>query len=159
MNETPDSHSVAVAEAVWSWRKAGTPGAVADPAAALRLQGLVRALVGSGIATVLYFVGFPRVAAVGGGVSLLVGLAALASPMGLYRAIGRGLDAFGRLVGKLIGALTLTPVFFLFFTVFGRLLRSGRRDRLARYFDRGTASYWLRRDDPPPSAARYERSF
>lgn len=155
----PSPPSTAVADAVWRWRTATPASSAAEPAALLRRQGLVRASIGGAIATVLYLFGFPRLAAVGGGISALVGLAALASPGGLYRAIGRGFEAFGRFAGKLIGFLTLTPVFFVFFAIFGRLLRSGRRDRLARFFDRTTSSYWLRRDDPAPSAARYERSF
>jgi hypothetical protein len=93
------------------------------------------------------------------GISALILLLALISPAGAYAALGRGLEAFGRLVGRVLAVVLLTPVFFLFFTLFGRLFRTGRRDRLERWFDAAAPSYWHRRDDPPRSAASYEKAF
>ena len=157
--------SPAAAAAVWRWRDA-TPAFAAAARRerrhrrhALRRQGSVRALVGAAVGGVLLLVGatiLARVAWVGAG---LVLLAALASPDGLYSAIGRGLALLGHGIGRLLTIVLLTPVYGLFFVPFGRLLRRGRRDKLERWFDKSAASYWHRRSDAARTKASYERAF
>lgn len=148
------------AATAWRWRE--TLDAGAERAArrrTLRREGVIRALVGGAVGAALFFFGavlFARVAWAGAGVVLL---AALASPDGLYAAIGGGLALVGHGIGRLLAILFLTPVFWLFFVPFGRLLRAGRRDRLERWFDPATPSYWHRRDDAPRTKASYEKAF
>ncbi len=156
------SGSPAAAAAVWRWREA-TPAFAAvarrDRRRALRREGTVRALAGAAVGGVLFTFGatiLARVAWVGAGVVLF---AALASPDGLYSAIGRGLAHLGHGIGRLFAIVLLTPVYWLFFVPFGRLLRGGRRDKLERWFDRGAASYWHRRNDAPRAKSSYERAF
>ncbi|MEO8197727.1 MAG: hypothetical protein ABI689_13510 [Thermoanaerobaculia bacterium] len=120
---------------------------------------MLRALVGGAVGGLFYFFGgliFARIAWVGAGVVLL---AALASPDGLYAALGRGLALLGHGIGRLLAILFLTPVYFLFFVPFGWLLRAGRRDRLERWFDRAASTYWHRRDDAPRTKSSYEKAF
>lgn len=146
------------AAAIWRWKGAAAPAASLK-AAALRREGVIRALVGAVVGGVLFALGLHRLAYVAWGISTLILLAALVSPAGAYAAIGRGLQAFGRLVGRVLAVLLLTPVFFLFFLPFGRLLRGGRRDRLERWFDRAAPTYWRRRDDAPRTAGSYGKAF
>jgi len=107
------------------------------------------------------FFGFDavRLAAVAWGLAGVVLLAALLSPSGMYAAIGRALALLGHGIGRALAVLLLTPVFFLFFLPFGRLLRRGRRDRLERGKERSLPSYWHRRDDRPRTKSSYEKAF
>lgn len=125
----------------------------------LRREGAIRALAGGAIGGALFYFGAPLLARVAWAGSALVLLAALVSPEGLYAAIGRGLARVGQGIGRLLAVLLLTPVYFLFFVPFGRLLRTGRRDRLERWFDPAAATYWRRRGDAPRTASSYERAF
>lgn len=140
----------------WPWKTASVP---AGPSAGtLRAEGVVRGAIGLIIGTALYF-WKPPLAYVAWSLSGFVLLAALASPGGLYAAIGRGLARFGEWVGRFLAVVLLTPVFFLFFLPFGRLTRWGKRDKLERWFDREATSYWHRRNDPPRDRAFYEKAF
>jgi hypothetical protein len=137
-----------------------------DPAASaavekrtLRREGTIRALVGAAVGGLLFGFVSPRLAAFAWGLSGVVLLAALVSPSGIYAAIGRTLALLGHGIGRALAILLLTPVFFVFFLPFGRLLRSGRRDRLERWRDRAAPSYWHRRDDPPRTKSSYEKAF
>lgn len=150
------------AEVAWRWRETSAAGGAAERAArrrSLRREGVLRAAIGAAVGGALYFFGAVILARVAWFASGLMLLAALASPAGLYAAIGRGLAQFGHLVGRLLAVVSLTPVYFLFFVPFGLLLRRGRRDRLERWFDPTTPSYWHRRDDAPRTKASYEKAF
>lgn len=150
-------HAAAVA---WPWREAVDASLQrAARRRTLRREGVIRALVGGAVGVALFYFGAPLLARVAWAVAAVVLLAALVSPDGLYAAIGRGLALLGHGVGRLLAILLLTPVFFLFFLPFGKLLRAGRRDRLERWFDPATPSYWHRRDDAPRTKASYEKAF
>ncbi len=157
----PSGNPTAAAVA-WPWRAASTAGAETVRRArrsALRREGTIRALAGGAVGAVLFALGAVALARVAGIVSGLVLLAALVSPGGLYAAIGRALAVVGRGVGRLLAVVFLTPVFFLFFLPFGKLLRSGHRDRLERWFDRQAPTYWHRRADGERTRASYEKAF
>ena len=126
---------------------------------ALRREGVVRALVGAAVGGVLFYFGAPILARVAWVGAAFVLLAALASPDGLYAAIGRGLALLGHGIGRLLAIVLLTPLYWLFFVPFGRLLRAGRRDRLERWFDPAASTYWHRREDAPRTKRSYERAF
>ena len=147
------------AAAIWDWRGERAPAPLAPSTARLRLEGLVRSLVGAAIGTAVFFLWHRNVAYVVWASAALTLLAAMASPTGAYAALGRGLAAFGRAVGRVLTVVLLTPVFLLFFLPFRLLLRGGRRDRLERWFDRELPSYWKRRDEPERTKASYERQF
>lgn len=150
------------AAAIWRWRDSAGAGAAALRAArrnALRREGVLRALVGGAAGGALLYFGAPILARVAWGIAGLVLAAALASPDGAYAAIGRALALLGHGIGRLLAVLLLTPVFWLFFVPFGRLLRAGRRDRLERWFDSAAPSYWHRRNDAPRTKSYYEKAF
>ena len=144
----------------WRWREAADAGALrAARQKALRREGVVRALVGGVVGGALLYFGAPILARVAWAGAGLVLVAALVSPDGLYAAIGRGLALLGHGIGRFLAIVLLTPVFFLFFLPFGRLLRAGRRDRLERWFDRSAPTYWHRRPAAPRTKSSYERAF
>lgn len=162
MGEELRPGSPGAAAAVWRWREASPTVAAAARRArrrALRWEGIVRALAGAAVGGVLSYFGATILALVAWAGAGLVLMAALASPDGLYAAIGRGLALLGHGIGRLLAIVLLTPLFWLFFVPFGRLLRGGRRDKLERWFDETAPSYWHRRADPPRTKASYERAF
>lgn len=156
------SGTPAAAAVAWRWRETAGADGAADRLARrrrLRREGLLRAAIGGVVGGGLFLLGatlLARVAWTGAGFVLL---AALASPEGLYAAIGRGLALLGHAVGRLLAIVFLTPVFLLFFVPFGLLLRRGRRDRLERWFDPAAATYWHRRDDAPRTKSSYDKAF
>ncbi len=148
------------AAAVWRWREAGDSSTLrVARRGALRREGLIRAVVGVAAGGALYFFGAELLARVAWAGAAFVLVAALISPDGLYAAIGRGLALLGHGIGRLLAIVFLTPLFFLFFLPFGRLLRGGHRDRLERWFDRSAPTYWHRRPDAPRTKSSYERAF
>lgn len=150
------------AAVAWRWREADGAADAADVATrrrGLRREGALRAAIGAAVGGALYLVGAAILARVAWAASGFVLLASLASPDGLYAAIGRALALFGHLVGRLLAVVFLTPVFLLFFVPFGLLLRRGRRDRLERWFDPAAATYWHRRGDAPRTKSSYEKAF
>ncbi|MBP9146904.1 MAG: hypothetical protein KBI44_20705 [Thermoanaerobaculia bacterium] len=154
--------SPGAAAAIWRWREASPAVAAAAWRArrrALRWEGVVRALVGSAVGGSLFYFGATILALVAGVGAGLVLLAALISPDGLYAAIGRGLGLLGHGIGRLLAVVLLTPLYWLVFVPFGRLLRGGRRDKLERWFDVAAPSYWHRREGRPRTKRSYERAF
>ncbi len=119
----------------------------------------MRALVGGAAGAVLFHFGAGVLAGVAWVVAAVVLLAALISPEGLFKAIGHALARLGHGIGRLLAILLLTPVFFLFFLPFGGLLRSGRRDKLERWFDQRATSYWHRRDDVARTKTSFEKAY
>src|SRR6478609_9472422 len=86
----------------WSWRDraARAAAARAREAAANRSKGLIGGAVGLGVAALVYFLLHRPVAAeVIAAIALVVALAALVSPLGLYKLLQRGLDVFAHAVG------------------------------------------------------------
>lgn len=156
------SGSPHAAAAIWRWRESAGAGAAALRAArrtSLRREGVIRALVGGAVGGALLYFGAPILARVAWAAAGVVLAVALVSPDGAYAAIGRALALFGHGIGRLLAVVLLTPVFWLFFVPFGRLLRAGRRDRLERWFDKAAPSYWHRRNDAPRTKSSYEKAF
>lgn len=110
--------------------------------AALRREGLLRALVAAIVAAALFYLGRPIVGGVAGTLAALTLALALASPARGYAALSRAVGRLGELVGRALALVLLAPVFFLFLTPFRLLFRRGPSDTLARGFDRARGSYW-----------------
>lgn len=147
------------AAAIWGRRGESATGEETASVAHHRRQGVIQALVGGAVGTVIFFFWHPAIAYLAWSLSALTLVAALLSPEGAYAAIGRGIAWLSRGVGRVLGYVLLVPLFFLFFTLFGRLFRGGRKDRLERWFDRDTSSYWKPRPDGDRTLADYERQF
>ena len=90
-----------------------------------------------------------------GSLQALAGAAAGAAALALgSRALAQAIFAFAALV--LVAALASPGGLYA-----GLLLRRGRRDRLARRFEPGAASYWEPRDSRAPTraSARLDRQY
>lgn len=120
-------------------------------------MGSVQALVGASVATAIYLQWSRTIATVVFCISAIVLFSALVSPSGLYRAIQGLFAMLGNFTGRVLTWLTLVPLFYLFFLPFGLLMRRGRRDRMKRFFEPDTESYW----EPHKafSPADHERQF
>src|SRR5262245_40670692 len=148
------------AAAIWSWRERASATAP-DRAAGARRRGSLQALATAAAGAALLALGSRGVAVAILGFAALLLVAALASPGGLYAGLLRLFAATGRVVGRLLTLLLLVPLFYAFFLPFGLLLRRGRKDRLARRFEPGAASYWEPRDSRAPTRAsdRLDRQY
>ncbi len=112
-----------------------------------RRRGVVQAVVGLVVASLLFAYGATLIAKVVFAVTALLVLVSRASPLGAYAQIERGLAAFGRAVGTAMTWLLMVPVFYLIFLPFGLAFRRGASDRMRRRFDPEATTYWRRRDD------------
>src|ERR1700710_2792616 len=99
----------------WSWRDraARAEAARAREAAANRSKGMIGGAVGLGGAGLVYLLPHRPVAAeVIAAIALLVALSALASPLGLFKLLQRGLDVFAHAVGTVLTWVLLTLLYF-----------------------------------------------
>ena len=146
------------AAVVWDWRNRAA--GVGGPAASrVRLRGLLQAVVAALFGGALFFFWSRTIGSVVLAVASLVGLSALASPLGLFAAIERLFLALGRATGRVLTWLLLVPVFYAFFAPFGQLLRRGRRDRLKRQLEPDAASYWEPHAGPTAASSSLERQY
>lgn len=139
------------AAAIWDWRAARDDRAVVARA---RKTALVRFAIASLAGGTLFYFGRAAVASVAWSAGALTLLLALASPLRAYAAVDRAVTRVGEWVGGVLTWILLAPVFYLFFTPFGLLLRRGARDPMKRRFDSGLATYWTRREDDRPDLER-----
>ena len=133
----------------YSW----SVGATSPTGGPRRLHGAVRAVIGALVAAGMGWLGWTVPALI---LVALVGLlltAALASPLGLYARIQRGIDWTSRGVAFLVGSVLLTGVFFVVLWPLGLIVR--RRDRLRLSGEDGD-SYWIQ---CPPHAEGDRRSL
>jgi len=120
-----------------------------DPKRA-RLGGILRALVGGGLAALLYFVFAQTVlAVVAATVASLTLVLACVSPLGAYAAVEGWLQRLARLVGTVLAWVLLGLAWLLFVAPYGLLMRRGARDALSRRIDEDAPSYWRARDEAP----------
>lgn len=137
--------SARVARTVWDWRGAGDAARAAAErarrAAAARKSGLIRAAVGFAIALLLAW-WKPLIGAVAGGLSVVVLLLALLSPLGAYAGLSRGLERFGHGVGVVVTWVLMSLVFFLVFLPLGLLLRLTGKLGIRRGAEPDRATYW-----------------
>lgn len=142
---------------VWTWRVPRADARVSEAAAARR-AGLLRAAVGLVVGAVVWAIWRTSFGAVIVGVSVVVGLLALLSPLGAYRVLDRAIAWLGRTIGSAVTWGLMPIVYFLLFLPVGLLLRARGRLRLQGGPDKALASYWIATDRRPP-AESYERQF
>ena len=144
-------------EVIWNWKqRAGSnkkPNYRAD-----RLHGVIQAAVGIGMGF-LVRLWHPLLSIFVFSVAGAILLAALLSPGFLYQKFKAGAAAFGRGVGFVMTWFLLLPVYYLFFTPFHWIFRTGRRDAMQRSLNPEADSYWIVREAQARSAETYERQF
>jgi hypothetical protein len=157
---TPSSvdQSAEVCAVAWLWRQPP-----ADPSAAVRaarLAGTIQAAVGFAAAALFYFwLHRPVMAGVVVGLATVNLLAALLSPLGVYRHITAGVGVLGRVIGQVVTWILMPIVYMLLFTLFGWVLRAFGKLRLSRGPDRTLPTYWRDLSTVDRSPASYERQF
>ena len=145
------------AEVVWRWKeRSGSKSSGQSPSRA-RLMGCIQGGVGVGLATAIYLLWSQTIGMVVFSISTIVLFSALVSPLGLYRIIQGIFETLGTHTGRALTWLALVPLFYLFFLPFGLVFRSGRRDRMKRFFEPDEESYWEPHKEF--SAADHERQF
>lgn len=66
---------------------------------------------------------------------------------------------FGGVLHAIISPIVLGGIFFLAVTPTGLLMRAFRKDPLRLKFQPSSASYWIRREPPGPSADSFKNQF
>jgi hypothetical protein len=147
------------AAAIWTWRQAARPIPSAESPARLRLIGSIQAVAIAlvGLALLRFWARPAGIVALCIAGTILV--AALASPTGLYAGVRRFFLGLGRLTGRLLTWTLMPPLFYLVFLPFGRVFRSGRRDRLRRFFEPEATSYWEPHRGSTASSASRKRLY
>lgn len=145
----------------WSWRDraAGEAAAREREAAANRRKGVIGAMIGLAVAALIYFVFHrPVAAAVVAGIAVLIGLLALASPLGLYKGLTRALDRFAHAVGSGMTWVLMPVLFYVVFLPIGLLLRARGRLAISKGADPRMTTYWksTERERTPES---YRKQF
>lgn len=147
------------ARVIWDWRGTRARHAADHRARAVRLRGIVGGVVGVVIGLALYHYVSVTVAMIAFGVAGLTSVAALVSPLGAYRWVEKAAGLLALAIGMILTWILLTPVYYGFFLPFSVLFRRGDADQMKRRLDPAARSYWVKRQDPPPGPAPYERQF
>ncbi len=124
-----------------------------------RVMGILQGLVAVGVGLALYRFWSTTVGTVVVSIGSIVALSALISPAGLYLGIRRFFAALGRWTGTALTWILMPALFYLFFLPFGTLLRRGRRDRLRRFYEPETETYWEPHEGLHASSGSYERQY
>ena len=143
---------------IWNWRDETPARRNELQAARLRRLGLIQGLVALALGSVLNLVlGHALLGRVVVTVGAIQTLVALARPLWLHRP-RRLLAGCGRLVGRGLAWLLLTPLWLLVFVPVGAWLRLRGRDPLYRAALEAGLTAWIphRRE---PTAAAAERQF
>jgi hypothetical protein len=147
------------AQIIWDWKGTRARQASGHRARAVRLRGIGGGVVGGLIGLVLYHYVSVTVAMIAFGVAGLTSVAALVSPLGAYRWVEKAAGLLALAIGLILTWILLTPVYYGFFLPFSILFRRGDADQMKRRLDAAAPSYWIKRQDPPPGPAHYERQF
>jgi hypothetical protein len=157
---TPSSvdPSADVCAVAWLWRQPPPDPSIAARSA--RIAGTIQAAVGFAAAALFYFwLHRPVMAAVVVSLATVNLLAALLSPLGLYRRITAAVAVLGRVIGQIVTWILMPIVYLLLFTLFGLVLRAAGKLRLSRRPDRALPTYWRDLSTVDRTAASYERQF
>lgn len=141
-------------EAVWPWRRE-TADDRSQAARSARRRGAVQAAVAFVVAALL-LLWKPILAAVVAAIALAVLLLALASPLGGFARLERGVERFAHAVGLAVTWLLMPLLFYLVFLPVGLVLRRGRL-RFTGNPDRALPTYWQRRADADGEPSGWQR--
>ena len=147
------------ARAIWDWR--GLKGVAAKPEHRhrVRLRAGVQTLVAGGLGALFFISGSRILPLIIWSIAGLLLAVALASPDRAYLRIQNFLDRLGRAFGTILTWVLLVPLFYLFFTPFGLLMRPGSRDRLERRLESDAPTYWKKKTRTLLSPDSYRRQF
>lgn len=147
------------ARVIWDWRGTRARQASDHRVRSVRLRGIGGGVVGGLVGLVLYHYVSVTVAMIAFGVAGLTSVTALVSPLGAYRWVEKAAGLLALAIGMILTWILLTPVYYGFFLPFSLLFRRGDADQMKRRLDAAAPSYWIKRRDPAPGPAPYERQF
>lgn len=148
----------AAAALVWQWRDAVSEGGATgwrNP----RLRGSIQAAITLALGGAVWTLWSHVIGGVMLAAGSLVLLAALVSPTGLFAGIERALTALAQTVGRGVSWVLMTLLYYGFFVPFGRLFRSGRRDRMRRFYEPEAPSYWEARERGRSASDSRDRQY
>ena len=137
----------------------GDDGARRKAVAKARVKGTIQGVVGLGLGTLIFLYWSEIIGYVSFALSSCVLLSALASPGGAYAGINKFFTSLGVLFARVATPLVLIPNFFFVFSPLGLMLRRGRNDRLERWLEKDSETYWQDRRTDGEGLANYERQF
>jgi hypothetical protein len=148
------------AAVAWTWQQRDPAAVTARAARAARLQGAIGGAVGIVIAAGLAFLLHkPTLGTIVAGVALVSTLAALLSPLHLYRWFKRALDAFGYAVGTTVTWILMVVLYALLFVPVGLVLRWSGKIALRAAADPKTPTFWRSLDPAPVNVDTYRNQF
>lgn len=154
----PSPGSAEAAELIWKWREE----AVAPTSRSYsreRRRGALQAAAGAVVGGLLLWGGWTKPGSIVLGIAGLILLSSQLSPGGLYAMIERFTGAIARRLGTALTWLLMVPLFYVFFLPFGLLFRRGKRDRLKRFYERESPSYWELREGPTTASSSHESQY
>jgi len=161
MSEPREQIGIAASSVAWDWRQraAGDERARAREATANRRKGWIGALVGVAFAALAYYLDRPVAALVIAGIAIAVALIAVVSPLGLFKALSRGLDRFAHAVGSGVTWVLMPILFYLVFLPVGLFLRARGRLAISRHADRRLPTYWKPTGERARTSDSYRKQF
>ncbi len=156
MSEPKEPSAVA-----WDWfaRIAREQEAPAREAAANRRKGAIGGVIGLAAALAVFLLDRPVAAMVIAGIAVLIFLIAMASPLGLYKTLARGLDRFAHAVGAGVTWVLMTILYYLVFLPIGAFMRARRKLAISRGADPRLPSYWISTEERARTAESYRKQF
>jgi hypothetical protein len=154
MSEPKEPSAVA-----WNWfeRAVRQEETRAREAAANRRKGAIGGVIGLAAALAVFLFDRPVAAAVIAGIAVLIFLIAMASPLGLYKTLTRGLDRFVHAVGFGVTWLLMTILYYVVFLPIGALMR--RKLAISRGADPRLPTYWTSTEGRERTPESYRKQF
>jgi len=142
------------------WRpKPGDDGARRKALGKARVKGMIQGIVGLGLGTLVFLYWSEIIGYVSFALSSCVLVSALLSPGIAYAGINKFFTSLGLLFARVATPLVLIPNFFLVFSPLGMMLRRGSNDRLERWLEQDSKTYWQDRKTDTEGLANYERQY
>lgn len=146
-----------VAATVWDFAKAAPDAKDSGLANRKRLIALVQLIIGASIGFAIFHYWSRTFAYVVWGIAGTTGLIALVSPLGAYTYIEKAVAGLAWLIGTIMGALLLVPLYFLFFAPIHLFSRGGKKNAI--YAKPQTDSFWVPRQRDEKSRSTYETQY
>jgi hypothetical protein len=143
----------------WNWfeRAVRQEEARAREAAANRRKGAVGGVIGLVVALAFFLLDRPIAAMVIAGIAVLIFLIAMASPLGLYKTLSRGLDRFAHAIGSGVTWVLMTILYYVVFLPIGALMR--RKLAISRGADPRLPTYWISTAGRERTPESYRKQF
>lgn len=147
------------AASIWEYAREDKPRNLIKNRRKARLRGIIQALVGVFIGSLIFFFWSQTLAYFVFGISGIVAVLALFSPEKGFGFLEKLFLSLGSIIGVFMGVILLTPLYFFFFTPFNILFRRGDKNIIRREFPGRRDSYWISREDEKIDSKIYKQQF